>query len=372
MTTETLFDELRAAREARAMTLDDVARETLINIRFLRALDAGDTSIMPQTYVRAFLRAYASCVGMDPTYAMQRLDGMPPRTAAPSGQQPAAPGHGQAESSVEIAVPSPQPVAPAPPPPPVQTPAPVATPAPAQETNVSEKPAPVREPSPGKVSPSKRSQAPRTKADTAPGAAPQEAPVASQEPPAAPPPVELQIPSPEEPTPGITAGAEEGPPFWSRSWVRSAGTTLVVVLGIATIAYFARQPGTPPQEIPFGTVLQENTTRLNPADTTKGTVMPQAVSPRDSLVLRASTTDSVWVQIARDALPPTEHLFPPGASRAWKARDRFTLSLGNAGGVSFRLNNRELGKLGKAGAVLRNVELTRENLTSPVKTEVQP
>jgi hypothetical protein len=172
-------------------------------------------------------------------------------------------------------------------------------------------------------------------------------------------------------TPGTTE-TEEAPPFWSRPWVRSAGTTIVVILGIATIAYFARQPNTPPEEIPFGTVLKENTARLTPPDTTRGTVLPQAVSPRDSLVLRATTTDSVWVQIARDALPPTEHLFPPGASRTWKARDRFTLSLGNAGGVSFRLNNRDLGAFGKAGAVLRNIELTRETLTSPVKTEVQP
>ncbi len=350
MTMKTLLAELRAAREARGLTLEDIGRQTLINVRFLKALEAGDTTILPQTYVRAFLRAYATSVGMDPVYAMQRLDGMPPRTPAQEAQATATPASVPTLSSVEMVVPPPveQPAA-AKPPPPIQSVPPHQTPVPA------------------------RAAAPDHTA-AGPASAPVPAPVPTPDPTPVPvsTPIEVQTPPSDLlVTPG-TSESEVAPPFWSKPWVRSAGTTLVVVLGIATIAYFARQPGTPPQEIPFGTVLQENTARLTPPDTTRGTVLPQAVSPRDSLVLRATTTDSVWVQIARDALPPTEHLFPPGASRTWRARDRFTLSLGNAGGVSFRMNNRDLGTFGKTGAVLRNIELTRETLTSPVKREAQP
>lgn len=327
------------------MTLEEIGRQTLINVRFLRALEAGDTTILPQTYVRAFLRAYATSVGMDPVYAMQRLDGMPPRTSAPDAQTTAGPASVPTLSSVEMVVP-----------PPVEQPAAV-TPPPLIQSVPPQTPVTARAATPD---------------HTAATPAPERAPVPVPTPAPVPVPVEVQTPSSDlQVTPG-TSESEVAPPFWSKPWVRSAGTTLVVVLGIATIAYFARQPGTPPQEIPFGTVLQENTARLTPPDTTRGTVLPQAVSPRDSLVLRATTTDSVWVQIARDALPPTEHLFPPGASRTWRARDRFTLSLGNAGGVSFRMNNRDLGTFGKTGAVLRNIELTRETLTSPVKHEAQP
>jgi hypothetical protein len=82
--------------------------------------------------------------------------------------------------------------------------------------------------------------------------------------------------------------------------------------------------------------------------------------------------DSVWVQIAIDALPPVDYLFPPQSHRQWRARERFTITLGNAGGVQFHLNARDLGTLGKRGAVLRNVELTREALTSPVQAESRP
>ena len=269
MTTDSIFQELRAAREAKGLTISDISKQTLINERFLEALERGETTILPAAYVRAFLRAFATSVGLDPAYVMRRYEGEKPGVSA---VQPAL------------------------------TAEPVAAGAP--ETAVERK---------------------------------------SQ------------------------------PPFWSHSWVRSAGTTLVVLGGVGIIAYFARQSGDErPQEIPFGTMVQENTTRLSPPDTSRGTVLPQAFSARDSLVLRGSTMDSVWVQISVDALPPTEHLFPPTSGRTWKARDRFMITLGNAGGISFRLNGRDLGTFGKRGAVLRDIEITRENLKSPVRIEQQP
>ena len=74
--------------------------------------------------------------------------------------------------------------------------------------------------------------------------------------------------------------------------------------------------------------------------------------------------DSVWVQVVVDGQPPVDYLFPPNASKRWKAQERFALTLGNAGGIRFRLNSRDLGVLGKRGSVLRNIELTHETLAS--------
>ena len=42
MTKADLFTELRAAREARGMSLDDIAQSTLTNIDFLKAIEAGE------------------------------------------------------------------------------------------------------------------------------------------------------------------------------------------------------------------------------------------------------------------------------------------------------------------------------------------
>lgn len=267
MTIHDLPTELRAAREARGISLDDIAQSTLINVDFLKAIEEGHTDILPAAYVRAFLRAYATSVGLDPAYVMRRFEGK-------SG-------------------------APEPPPPPV----------------------PVK-----------------------PAAIPED--------------------------------GSEATPFLSRPAVRTWGVAAVVLLGVALIVYLTqpRTDDTGRREVPIGTILRETEQRLMPKDTATGAAVavPQSGSARDSLTLQAAATDTVWIQIAIDANPPVDYLFAPGTRRQWRARDRFTVTLGNAGGVQFHLNARDLGALGKRGAVLRDVELTREALTSPVQTEPQP
>jgi cytoskeletal protein RodZ len=89
----TAFDLLREAREQRHMTLADVAEATLINLEFLRAIDQGKIDILPEAYVRAFMREYAAVVGLDPAILMQTFDrerqvSPPP---APGEQEPAPP-----------------------------------------------------------------------------------------------------------------------------------------------------------------------------------------------------------------------------------------------------------------------------------------
>jgi hypothetical protein len=80
------------------------------------------------------------------------------------------------------------------------------------------------------------------------------------------------------------------------------------------------------------------------------------------MTLRAAVLDTVWLQIVIDAQPPRDYIFPPKARALWKARERFRLTLGNAGGVEFTLNEKALGALGKRGAVLRDFDLTRATL----------
>lgn len=265
MTRDAIFSELRAAREAKGLTLDDIAEETLINVRFLESIESGDTTFQPPTYVRAFIRAYAACVDLDPAAIMRRLDGLPEPASAPAA-------------------------------------APDGTP-----------PAPEPEPAPR-------------------------------------------------------------PPFWSAPGVRTALTAFIVLAGVTLIVLFTRpdEEASAPPEIPISRMIRETEQRLTPPADTAPAGVPRAASTRDSLTLRATTTDSVWVQIAIDALPPTDYLFGPRASRQWRAHDRFLITLGNAGGVHFHLNGRDLGAFGKPGAVLRDFEITREALTSPVQVETRP
>jgi cytoskeleton protein RodZ len=64
---ESIGEKLRLARERNALTLDQVARETHVAKRFLKALEDEDFSVFPgETYAMGFLRSYAEYLGLDP------------------------------------------------------------------------------------------------------------------------------------------------------------------------------------------------------------------------------------------------------------------------------------------------------------------
>jgi cytoskeleton protein RodZ len=64
-------DRLKKAREKRRLTLDDVALNTKIGTRFLRALEEEHFDQLPGgIFNRGFIRAYARCVGLDENQAI--------------------------------------------------------------------------------------------------------------------------------------------------------------------------------------------------------------------------------------------------------------------------------------------------------------
>jgi transcriptional regulator with XRE-family HTH domain len=69
-----VLGELRRAREERGITLQEIAQRTLINVVYLEAIDRGTLDVMPEPYMRAFIREYAQAVGLDPSAFMERFD----------------------------------------------------------------------------------------------------------------------------------------------------------------------------------------------------------------------------------------------------------------------------------------------------------
>lgn len=62
-----LGQQLKEARLARGLSLDDVQEMTKIRKRYLEAIEAGDYKVLPGSfYVRAFIKTYAEAVGVDP------------------------------------------------------------------------------------------------------------------------------------------------------------------------------------------------------------------------------------------------------------------------------------------------------------------
>jgi cytoskeletal protein RodZ len=260
---ESLFQELKKAREEKGIPLAQISDVTRISEEYLQAVENGNIKILPQAYVRAFIREYADVVGLNVDDVMQKYDAT---TSIAEGKEA-----------------SPSPI----------TPPPSSSPGPTQKT-----------------------QANLLNATTA----------------------------------------------------RIALSLLAVaVLIIMAWNLAGRKDGPATEEVPFQSVVRQEEQRLAPAPTTPQTVAavppPQTTAtPTDSLTLRVTTTDSVWVVIVADQQSPKEYLFAASARATWKARDRFLVTLGNAGAADFSLNQQRLDPLGKRGAVVRNYELTRKSL----------
>ena len=90
-------ERLRAAREEKGMSLDDVARQTRIPIRHLEHIERGEWDALPAlTYSIGFARSYANCVGLDgPAIGAElreQLGGIRRTTTAPAAYyEPADP-----------------------------------------------------------------------------------------------------------------------------------------------------------------------------------------------------------------------------------------------------------------------------------------
>jgi cytoskeletal protein RodZ len=256
-------EELKKLRLEKQVSLMDISFSTRINIKFLEAIEAGKFSILPQTYVRAFLREYGEAIGLGADDILRRYD-----TLREPGGQPVV-----------------------------------------RETPAAARP----------------------------------------------------VPTPTVKPSGLTIKR------FSMTLKKNLLFAGVLLAGVAFVLIL-RSPGSKgpetAQEIPFETVVKESEASTYKPDTVARAVVPPPVSKVDSLHLEMATTDSVWISILVDGKTTLEYLFPPNRKRTFTAKDKFAITMGNAGGASFKLNGKELGSLGKRGSVVRNIIINEARLKS--------
>src|SRR5689334_7706082 len=62
---------LRAGRNRRKLTIEDVAKTTKIQVRILEKLESGQLDGLPaDVFVKGFVRSFAKCVGLDESEAL--------------------------------------------------------------------------------------------------------------------------------------------------------------------------------------------------------------------------------------------------------------------------------------------------------------
>jgi cytoskeletal protein RodZ len=103
------------------------------------------------------------------------------------------------------------------------------------------------------------------------------------------------------------------------------------------------------------------TDRVYPAPTAA------AAPAGDSLVLTMTAEQDCWVEVRADGETVVNRVLAPGESETLEAHGEIVLSVGNAGGLSIRVNDRPALPLGRSGEVRKNIVITRQNLPSLVE-----
>ena len=85
-------------------------------------------------------------------------------------------------------------------------------------------------------------------------------------------------------------------------------------------------------------------------------------SAGDGLVLTLTAQADCWVEVRADGAMVVNRVLAQGESQTFEAHGELVLSVGNAGGVSIKVNDRPAMPLGRSGEVRKNIVITRRNL----------
>lgn len=69
-----IADELKTAREEKDISLQQIASKTKIDIKFLRAIENANFEILPDLYMKAFIREFAQYIDLDPNTIIQKFE----------------------------------------------------------------------------------------------------------------------------------------------------------------------------------------------------------------------------------------------------------------------------------------------------------
>ena len=155
----------------------------------------------------------------------------------------------------------------------------------------------------------------------------------------------------------------------------SPGALFLAVVAVAAVALTFRRPSaedrrarTSPTPAAIGAVpavLPSDRVYPPPAAEPVAAATPAS----DSLVLTLTAQQSCWVEVRADGETVLNRVLAEGESQTLEARGELVLSVGNAGGLRVRVNDRPALPLGRRGEVRKNIVITRQNLPSLVERD---
>src|SRR5262245_35121546 len=171
-------------------------------------------------------------------------------------------------------------------------------------------------------------------------------------------------PAQERPSAGAAAAR--------RDWRSRATLIALVGLSGAVLAWLVR--GTPSATAP---AEPDRTTVSVPVAAPPDRVYPpptlapavETSSATQGLTLTLSARQTCWVKVKADGEVVLDEVLQEGQSKTLEAQGEIVLSVGNAGGLTFTVNDRRGVPLGRNGEVRRNIVITRESLPSLIQDD---
>lgn len=124
---------------------------------------------------------------------------------------------------------------------------------------------------------------------------------------------------------------------------------------------------------PTPPAFTDNVPAVNVDSAAQNSVSISEPTVPDSVLVTARAVENVWMSVAQDKQPPASVTMLAGQTHTWKIHESFHIrSLGNAGGVVFTVNGKELEKLGSSGQVLKDLRLTNKGIFLSNGRDFQP
>lgn len=303
-----LGDTLREAREKQGLTYKDIEKGTSIRALYIEYIEKGEYDELPgDVYTKGFIRSYANFLKLDANALVQAFTAERHKGAAPAAQQkPAAPkAVPEKPQAKKSAAPSVQPAAK-----PVEKAEKAAK---AETIEKDEKPAeqpaaPKQEAAPRKAPVQPKATAVKQQSKKAPASKPA--------------------------APRFTAQDFNEPKRSNGKLIAIVAVVLVVLAG----AVYALSGSDDSAKKP---AAQQQTQQT------------EAPAPKtyDGVEVTATFTADCWLEVKADGKTVYEGTLKKGDSQTWKGTDKVTVRMGDAGAVSFSVNGKDLGTVGKTGQV---------------------
>lgn len=131
---------------------------------------------------------------------------------------------------------------------------------------------------------------------------------------------------------------------------------LVILIFIYLIAW-KKSPSSPQEELQPSALIQQET----PAALPEIETLSQPVFEEKRLLLEISIREETWIEVYADGELKVEDTKQPGEMITVEASEELLINLGSAGGVTYKINNREGKPFGISGVQIRNIRITLEN-----------